>query len=224
MRWSLFLVAALLTSCGRAEGDASENRAPEAKVPRLLALSKLEGEADSSLQKAQQEEQQKALQGRAKSAMEAYLFDPFSARFRNLRTGRGGALCGEVNAKNRMGAYVGFKDFVIGKDRSTVYMSNYSDGVRSEMHSSFADAYVNVCANDAEVKAYRLATNYYESDYSVPTTPSSVPSSSAEQGCTGANAYLPHCRPGRWNRPAPQAPLPRAEPQPQQVLEDPFED
>jgi hypothetical protein len=216
MRWSLVLVAALLTSCGRAEGDPSARGAPDVKVPRLLALSKLEGEADTSLQKAQQEEQQKALQGRAKTAMEGYLFDPFSAKFRNLRAGRGGALCGEVNAKNRMGAYVGFKDFVVGKDRSTVYMSNYSDGVRSEMNSSFADAYVNVCANDAEVKAYRLATNYYEPDYSVPSytapaAPGYVSLPPAEQG-----------EPVRWSRPEPRRTPPA--PQPTQTLEDPFEE
>lgn len=44
------------------------------------------------------------------------LTDPESAQFRNIRvfsdwTPRQTAICGEVNAKNRMGGYVGFKHF-----------------------------------------------------------------------------------------------------------------
>jgi len=38
------------------------------------------------------------------------LYDPYSAQFRNL-TNHHGALCGEINAKNKFGAYVGFKRF-----------------------------------------------------------------------------------------------------------------
>jgi hypothetical protein len=38
------------------------------------------------------------------------LIDPSSAQFRNVAV-VGGWVCGEVNAKNRFGAYVGFKPF-----------------------------------------------------------------------------------------------------------------
>lgn len=42
------------------------------------------------------------------------LKDPESARFRSLRVGGEGAvLCGEVNAKNGYGGYVGFKRFYV---------------------------------------------------------------------------------------------------------------
>lgn len=50
--------------------------------------------------------------------------DPESARFRNLRvisawTPRETVVCGEVNGKNRMGGYVGFRHFeVLGSDSS----------------------------------------------------------------------------------------------------------
>lgn len=47
----------------------------------------------------------------AQEAATKDLIDPFSAQFRNVRVARGG-VCGEVNAKNRMGAYVGFTRFV----------------------------------------------------------------------------------------------------------------
>lgn len=41
------------------------------------------------------------------------LFDPASAEFRNVRTGsRIDVWCGEVNSKNRMGGYVGWRAFV----------------------------------------------------------------------------------------------------------------
>ena len=41
------------------------------------------------------------------------LKDPASAQFRNVALNRGrSALCGEVNAKDNAGAYVGFRPFV----------------------------------------------------------------------------------------------------------------
>jgi hypothetical protein len=36
-----------------------------------------------------------------------------------------------------------------------------------------------------------------------------------EEDCSGANANQLRCRPGRWNRPVPQRPLPRTQPDPQ---------
>ena len=44
------------------------------------------------------------------------LFDAQSARFRNLVLDPNGGICGEVNAKNRYGAYVGFDPFFITED------------------------------------------------------------------------------------------------------------
>jgi hypothetical protein len=48
----------------------------------------------------------------------AELNDPESAQFRNERvfsnwTVSGGALCGEINARNRMGGFVGFNEFTV---------------------------------------------------------------------------------------------------------------
>lgn len=52
----------------------------------------------------------------AKEAVAAVLIDPSSAQFRNVEIGHEGAVCGEVNGKNRMGAYVGFTRFVAMAD------------------------------------------------------------------------------------------------------------
>ena len=52
----------------------------------------------------------------AKDAITRDLLDPSAAQFRKLHIATGGpdpALCGEINAKNRMGAYTGFKLFYV---------------------------------------------------------------------------------------------------------------
>ncbi|CAI07131.1 hypothetical protein [Aromatoleum aromaticum] len=50
----------------------------------------------------------------AQEAVEARLFDPDSVKFRNV-TLSGDRVCGEVNARNRMGGYVGFSTFAADK-------------------------------------------------------------------------------------------------------------
>lgn len=51
---------------------------------------------------------------RARKPVVAHLSDPDSAKFRNDRIAKSGYLCGEINAKNRMGGYIGFKKFIAG--------------------------------------------------------------------------------------------------------------
>lgn len=47
-----------------------------------------------------------------RALLEARLVDPGSLQLRNLKTVDGPALCGEFNAKNRMGGYNGFELFI----------------------------------------------------------------------------------------------------------------
>lgn len=66
---------------------------------------------------------------KARQPILAFLKDPSSAEFRNERIGSGGAVCGEVNAKNAMGGYVGFKKYIAaGKDGSYVEGHEPLDG------------------------------------------------------------------------------------------------
>src|SRR5687768_8684323 len=51
-------------------------------------------------------------QEKAKRAAAAKLLDPASAQFRNVRSVNG-AVCGELNGKNKMGAFVGFSRFLV---------------------------------------------------------------------------------------------------------------
>jgi len=46
-----------------------------------------------------------------KSEVKSVLIDPSSAEFRSITSFKNGNYCGEVNSKNRMGGYVGYKAF-----------------------------------------------------------------------------------------------------------------
>lgn len=48
----------------------------------------------------------------AKYAVGKQLIDPFSAQFRDIEELQDGTVCGEFNAKNALGGYVGFRHFI----------------------------------------------------------------------------------------------------------------
>jgi hypothetical protein len=52
----------------------------------------------------------------AKRALEDSLIDVDSVQYRNVRTYSEGVVCGEVNAKNRLGGYAGYQLFVFNGD------------------------------------------------------------------------------------------------------------
>lgn len=49
----------------------------------------------------------------ARQAIEPLLKDPASAQYREIYRQPDGTLCGEVNAKNELGGYVGFRRFMV---------------------------------------------------------------------------------------------------------------
>lgn len=59
---------------------------------------------------------------RARRVIEPTLLDPASAQFRGVNLYDGRFLCGEVNAKNRVGGYVGFRKFLVTFDPDQVEM------------------------------------------------------------------------------------------------------
>ena len=155
----IVLLCCFGTACSDGEPHAPDPVQNVAEPVRAVAITALEEKAKSVFDKRREEAQQAAaMTSSVAKAMEVYLFDPASAQYRQLRTGRGGAVCGKYNAKNRYGAYVGFKDFVLSKDKETLYFSSHNDGVRSEWYGSFAEAYVNACANEKERKFHAAMT------------------------------------------------------------------
>jgi hypothetical protein len=122
------------------------------------AKQRLDARADAA-RKADQ------MKSAVRKAMASYLFDPGSAQFMSLRAGRKGAVCGKYNAKNRYGAYTGFKDFVLSRDGETIFSSEYNNGVQSALYGSFAEAYLNVCATEKEAQAHsRAAESSFEDE------------------------------------------------------------
>jgi len=52
----------------------------------------------------------------AKRILADRMKDPSSVQFRNVKAFKSGAVCGEYNAKNSFGAYVGFTPFGVDAD------------------------------------------------------------------------------------------------------------
>jgi hypothetical protein len=59
-----------------------------------------------------------------KAAVADQLKDPDSAKFRKVAIVRG-SVCGEINAKNSMGGYVGYKRFMVVDDASAIDDDTY---------------------------------------------------------------------------------------------------
>jgi len=158
VRATLLLLLLAAAACTRTDQEAN-GAAPQRPVTPPADLSALEIKSFAiydGQRKATQEQEQ--LLGATKKAMASILFDPFSAHYQKLRAGRNGAICGEVNGKNRMGAYIGFKDFVIPRDRSTAHISEAAGGFTGELYSAFTSAYIASCANQQEVRLYNILT------------------------------------------------------------------
>jgi hypothetical protein len=56
---------------------------------------------------------------KGKSLASRDLFDPGSAEFRDVVV-RGNHVCGQINGKNRLGAYTGFRGFIVNTDTAEV--------------------------------------------------------------------------------------------------------
>lgn len=56
----------------------------------------------------------------ARDLVRAELLDPESATFRNERV-RGATVCGEFNARNKFGGYVGFAGYIVDLGRGTAF-------------------------------------------------------------------------------------------------------
>lgn len=58
------------------------------------------------------------------------LTDPESARFERIRINKlTGIGCGAVNAKNKMGGYTGFKEFLVGADGIVAFNPEVPPGI-----------------------------------------------------------------------------------------------
>lgn len=91
---------------------------------------------------------------RAREIMRSVLVDPESAQFHSLVVAADGSICGEMNSRNRMGGYVGFRRFVIwpggllevdpGRERLSQYPSMTPERAIAELDSF--NALYDTCA------------------------------------------------------------------------------
>lgn len=83
--------------------------------------------------------------GRATELVRDELMDPFSAQFKAVRPGKGGNVCGLVNAKNAMGGYVGWTPFVVVPSGGVLLRNSRDDAVGRIMRRDFDKIHPEVC-------------------------------------------------------------------------------
>lgn len=112
---------------------------------------------------------------RAKQAVASLLLDPTSAEYRDAQL-RGDWVCGELNGKNRMGAFVGFKRFLVHTDTQDAQIDpefSYSDLFEAEdlCQSLTGNSYastsstVSACDRAAEQRASQLLQARFDKDW-----------------------------------------------------------
>lgn len=121
---------------------------------------------------------------KAKQAAAAQLIDPGSAQFRNVHTvssAIGSRVCGEINGKNRMGAYAGFTRFIVNPDNNHVDMDQPNARSSSEALNQLeqcrrpmSSGYVMDCSYDEERYAEASLAEMFQRDWQLycdPTAP-----------------------------------------------------
>ena len=112
---------------------------------------------------------------KAKQLAADQLIDPGSAQFRNVHTvssAAGSRVCGEINGKNRMGAYAGFTRFIVNPDSQNVEMDQPNARSTSEALLQLEQCrrpgysgYVRDCSYDAERYAEASLAEMFQRDW-----------------------------------------------------------
>lgn len=105
----------------------------------------------------------------AKVVISATMKDPASTTFQKLTTYRIGSddtVCGEVNAKNGFGAYVGYKAFYYRPYTDSAYrlaMQSTSTGIKGDLVDYAKQTLITtVCANITRAEADAALTTYLQ--------------------------------------------------------------
>lgn len=91
------------------------------------------------------------LQARVDLAMAAVLQDPRGARYRDVRSGLAGTICGEVDPRRTRGGYAGFRPFLVTPEGAarvaTAPRLTFDDPT-----DTFPDLYIRWCASAEELR------------------------------------------------------------------------
>lgn len=134
----LFAISIWLTGCAAVPAQPIQSPYQELHDQRLKEVERMATEVELGLQSMPPQE----LLNKAQAAITYGFKDPDSAKFRNVRYVKYEeriVICGEVNAKNSYGGYVGYENFIAGlsswklmkeSDNNTALGSADSVGVR----------------------------------------------------------------------------------------------
>lgn len=76
------------------------------------------------------------------------LLDPESAQLRMLKRGvDAGVICGEINAKNRLGGYAGFEIFIANTEQGAVTGSSFAGPATPGTRRAFASMVRLICVD-----------------------------------------------------------------------------
>lgn len=134
-------------------------------------------------------------QAKAKQAAAAELIDPSSAQFRNIAS-RDGIVCGEINGKNRMGAYVGFTRFyVLTDDWQASLDPQFDPGLLLSSRRLCASPYgSSSCETVAEEEAKQIMQQLFNDTWArrcaLPMNSSSAPFDPTRGSNVGAPSML----------------------------------
>jgi hypothetical protein len=132
-------LAALLLLAGCSQdppGDADDGDA--ATPPAAAAAGNLAGDSAG-------------LQARVDGAMAAALQDPAGARYRNVRAGLAGTVCGEVDPKRTRGGHAGFRPFLV-TPQGVALVAGSARLKFDDPADPFPDFYIRWCASPEELK------------------------------------------------------------------------
>lgn len=132
-------------------------------------------------------------ENQARAAAAQLLIDPASAQFRNVAD-RDGAVCGEINGKNRMGAYVGFTRFYVDTARWEAALDPQHDYSRlASARRLCASIGGSSCDDEAEEEIKRLDQQVFDGLWDARCRGSAARGSRATQPWdpTSLNASVP---------------------------------
>ena len=146
------IISVSLISCGPSEEE--KRRVAIEKENEMIAatMSKLKQEAEQKVKEAEN-----ARLEALKSIVLNHLTDPESAQFRKLKLLSGDkGLCGELNAKNKFGGYVGFRAFAVGSNEKAVILKSMSLDIAKEDDSKMKELAVALKINGSRSEAESL--------------------------------------------------------------------
>lgn len=140
--FSIVLLGSLVGACAATRTSEDEELRQAEMRLRISSVELVYSLADTTKTYLKSHTEQEAISS-AQEAVKYDLKDPYSAHFRNVRIvsfANGKVICGEVNAKNVYGAYVGFTRFVASPFNRVLEETGSSSAKNNSLRNSGLNA------------------------------------------------------------------------------------